>query len=75
MKGVLDLVVKDRDAQENIDQELNEYNSTSQATKLELGKIYCHWAKTYEQAINIMGDVIYNKKCEVTTLRDKNNYL
>jgi hypothetical protein len=42
MKGVLDLVVKDRDAQENIDQELNEYNSTSQATKLELGKIYCH---------------------------------
>jgi hypothetical protein len=22
-----------------------------------------------------MGDVIYNKPCEVTTLRDENNYL
>ncbi len=62
MKEVLDLVVKNRDAQENIDHELNEYNSTSQATKLKLGKVYCHWAKTYEHAINIMGDVIYNKK-------------
>ncbi len=75
MKEVLDLVVKDRNAQENIDHELNEYNSTSQATKLELGKIYCHWAKTYEHAINIMSDVIYNKKCEVTTLRDENKCL
>jgi hypothetical protein len=61
MKKVLDLVVKDRDAQEDIDHELNEYNSTSEATKLELDKIYCHRAKTYEHAINIMGDVIYNK--------------
>jgi hypothetical protein len=77
MKEVLDLVVKDQDAQEDIDHELNEYNITSQATKLELGKIYCHRAKTYEHAINIMSDVIklYNKSCEVTTLRDENNYL
>jgi hypothetical protein len=75
MKKVLDLVVKDRDAQEHIGHELNEYNSTSQATKLELGKIYCHRAKTYEYAINIMGDVMFNKSCEVTTLRDENNYL
>jgi len=68
MKEVLDLVVKDRDAQENIDHELTEYNSTSQATKIELGKVYCHRAKTYEHAITTMGDVIYNKSCEVTTL-------
>jgi hypothetical protein len=40
MKEVLDLVVKDRDAQEDIDHELNEYNSTSKATKLELGEIF-----------------------------------
>ncbi len=68
MKEVLDLVVKDQDVQEDIDHELSEYNSTSQATKLKLGKIFCHRAKTYEHEINIMGDVIYNKSCEVTTL-------
>jgi hypothetical protein len=59
MKEVLDLVVKDRDTPEDIDHELSEYNSTSQETNLELDKIYCHRSKTYEHAINIMGDAIY----------------
>jgi hypothetical protein len=74
MKEVLDLVVKDRDALEDIEHELSEHNSTSQETKLELGKVNFHRAKTYENAINVMGDVIYDKPCEVTTHSDKNNY-
>ncbi len=45
MKKVIDLVVKDKIAQEDIDHELDEFNSTSQATQLELGKIYCHREK------------------------------
>jgi hypothetical protein len=39
---------KNKFVQDDINQELNEYNSTSQATHLELGKVYCHRAKTYE---------------------------
>jgi hypothetical protein len=71
MKQVLELVIQDKNVQKDIAQELKEYNSASLATQAKLGKVYCHRAKSYENAMNIMGDVIYDKTCENNDLREQ----
>jgi|SRR6266487_3795763 len=75
MKEILELIENDKDAQADISKDIKEYNGASQTTQTELGRLYCHQTKTYEHAIAIMGDVIYNKSCEVSSLRSENSDL